>query len=177
MTPSRVKRTCWGVAAITAVLGGLLWVLPPRVHVTPAPPLSLDSSGSVAAVTARPDIAEDIAVANVFAATRTPPNTRFVPPEFAGESANGMMPEPSASSDPAAPPLAADVPQLFGTVIGPDGTKALLHLDPASPAPRLYGPGERDGGYRVLSISPRAVVLRGPGGRVTLRLDPEEDRP
>ena len=42
---------------------------------------------------------------------------------------------------------------------------------------RLYAVGDRDGGYRVVSIAPRSVVLAGPRGRVTLRLDPQEDRP
>ena len=34
-----------------------------------------------------------------------------------------------------------------------------------------------DGGYRVLSIAPRVVVLAGPRGRLTLRMDLEEERP
>ena len=74
-------------------------------------------------------------------------------------------------------PSGDGVPALFGTVVGENGVvMALLHLNPADPGPRLYAVGERDGGYRVVSIAPRVVILNGPQGRVSLRL-PDEERP
>ena len=62
-------------------------------------------------------------------------------------------------------------------MVGVRGTLALLQLDPFAGAPRLYAVGDRDGAYRVIAIAPRSVILAGPRGRVTLRLDQEEERP
>jgi hypothetical protein len=75
------------------------------------------------------------------------------------------------------PDVVVGGPRLLGTVVSPDGPRALLQLNPAIPGSRLYAVGEEDAGYRIVSITPRVVVLRSAGGRVTLRLDPEEDRP
>ena len=78
---------------------------------------------------------------------------------------------------PGMPEMPSGEPVLLGTVVGGRGTQALLQLDPLSGPARLYAVGDRDGGYLVVSIAPRSVVLAGPRGRVTLRLDPQEDRP
>jgi hypothetical protein len=178
MRPSRFRRACWTIALAAAAAGGVTWFLPVPADVAPAPPITFDTSGVVPSPGADPAIAEDIAMANVFAASRTPPPTRFVPPEFSGDSATGAIAEPMPEAAMAGEYEPGDeVPRLYGTVVGPEGPKALLHLDPATTFPRLYTVGDADGGYRVVSIVPRAVVLRGPRGRVTLRLDPEEDRP
>lgn len=77
-----------------------------------------------------------------------------------------------APADPAMPDDEG-MPRLYGTVVGVDGARALLQLSSASGA-RLYAAGERDAGYTVVSVAPREVVLRGPGGRRTLRMAPEE---
>lgn len=179
MRASMVRRICWMVAGTAALAGAALWVLPARVSVPPGAPVIHEGTTMPVPPAVDPAVAEEIALANVFAASRTPPASRYLPPELAGDSAYGTMDDPGATT-PMAPEVAGEgmeVPRLFGTVVGPGGTRALLHLDAGASGPRLYGPGDRDGGYQVVSIAPRAVVLRGPRGRVTLRLDPEEDRP
>ncbi|MGQ0648788.1 MAG: hypothetical protein ACT4P7_14615 [Gemmatimonadaceae bacterium] len=177
MRASVIRRACWAVAAVAVAAGGLLLVVPARVDVAPTAPLVPDSSRTRPAIAGNPAVAEEIAIANVFAASRTPPSSRYMPPELAGESANGVMAEPPPDSAmTATPEVEGDVPRLYGTLVGPDGPKALLHLDPTASGPRLYSQGDSGGGYRVVSIAPRIVVLRGPRGRTTLRLEPEEDR-
>lgn len=178
MAPSVVRRACWMLAAASVAAGAALWVLPAATRVAPAPAIAIDSAVSASPALVNSDVAEQIALGNVFAPSRTPPSTRYVPPEFAGESANGMMAEPGPEPVMAGPMDPVTEPRLLGTVVGPHGPQALLQLDPSSPASaRMYAPGDGDAGYRVLSVTPRVVVLRGPRGRVTLRLDPQEDRP
>lgn len=174
-SPRVVRRLAWGTALLSVALGGVLWVLPPSVHVAPAPPLVLAGMARQPAPAADPAIAEDIVLSNVFARSRSAPTSRFTPPELAGDSANGATGEVPMMPPEGSPVMAAagEVPRLFGTVVGPAGTRALLQLDPSIPDPRLYDVGDGDGGYRVIAIAPRTVVLRGPGGRVTLRLDDE----
>ena len=178
MRARKIRRACWGIAATSVLAGGVLRVIPAGGEVAAAPAVPLEVPAPLPVPAANPLVAEDIVMANVFAASRTPPPARYTPPELAGDSAGGLVAD--APTDPAMLEEYAtegEVPRLFGTVVGPEGTRALLHLDAATSGPRLYAAGEADGGYRVLSITPRQVVLRGPRGRITLRLDPEEDRP
>ena len=79
------------------------------------------------------------------------------------------------SSDPAS--MTGFTPELIGTAISerPGETKALLRLLSTDPTPRLYAVGDRAGGYSVVSIDPRSVVLAGPRGRVVLRLPEDEE--
>lgn len=172
MRPGPVRRAAWALAVVSGLAGAILWVVPPSATVAALAPVPADTTSLPIAVT-DPAIAEDIAVANVFARSRTAPSTRYTPGDVADEANGAMLPE-DASFD------AADVemggPRLLGTVVSPDGPRALLQLDPAS-ASRLYAVGDVDAGYRIMSITPRVVVLRNAGGRVTLRLDPEEVRP
>lgn len=174
MRPSQVRRLAWVVAGTSALGGALLLAMPPSGTVVPLAPLAADTS-SVPASPLNPAIAEDIAVANVFAVSRTAPTLRYAPGEVPGEADPGTM-----SFVEASPEDGADMggPQLLGTVVAPDGPKALLQLDSTIPGARLYAVGEQDAGFTIVSIAPRVVVLRrAGGGRVTLRLDPEEDRP
>ncbi|MCC6316761.1 MAG: hypothetical protein IT361_03635 [Gemmatimonadaceae bacterium] len=168
--PSLLRRASWLLSALGVIVAAVVWWMPPNVSAAPlAPAAAVDSP--VAPVAIDPAIAEEIAVANLFAASRTPPAKRYSPADAQASSADGMV-EPTTIVE-AAP---ADGPRLLGTVVGPAGPMALLQLEPGGTA-RLYAAGEADAGYRIISIAPRVVVLRGPGGRTTLRLDPEEDRP
>jgi hypothetical protein len=133
-------------------------------------PPPLDTISSVAA--------EEIVLANAFSMSRTPPSARYLPPESDEAMAGGAM----MSAGSVEPPvddalLSGDVPRLYGTVVQSDGARALLRLDPDRESPQLYRVGDRGGPFRVVSITPRRVVLNGPQGRVTLTLDPEEVRP
>lgn len=175
----RRLRLAFQVASLTlATAGVVLMVVPPRTSV---PHLSLPSlapgdSATPQASAAADSLAEEIIVANVFAASRTPPNSRYTPPDLASDTVAGMLVDPAAATDSAVM-ASSFAPALFGTMVGGDGARALLQLDPLASAPRLYAVGERAGGYRVVSIAPREVVLAGPGGRVVLRLPEQEERP
>jgi hypothetical protein len=116
-------------------------------------------------------LAVEIVMENVFSSTRSAPLRRYMPPELAGDTSAGMLPDPSVNDSAAL--SAGFMPQLFGTIVGDQGSgasRALLQLDALDPVPRLYKEGERAGGYRVVSIGHREVVLTGPAGRTVLRL-------
>jgi hypothetical protein len=69
------------------------------------------------------------------------------------------------------------MPELIGTMVSekPVDTRALLRLLASDPTPRLYAVGDKAGGYSVVSIDARSVVLSGPRGRVVLRLPENEE--
>lgn len=116
-------------------------------------------------------LTEDIILYNLFSPSRSAPSRRYAAGTAAGVDAN---PEGS----PPSPSLAGGfTPELIGTAVSerPAETRALLRLLPADPAPRLYAVGDRAGGYTVVSIDARAVVLSGPRGRVVLRLPENEE--
>ncbi|MFN8574639.1 MAG: hypothetical protein U0132_21480 [Gemmatimonadaceae bacterium] len=126
------------------------------------------------AALATDSLATEIVLANLFAPNRTPPRHRYAPVDSGAVAAD----EPVADSLTSMGGGGAAIPALYGTVVSGGVDHALLHLNPASPGPRLYAVGDRDGGYRVASIAPRLVVLSGPQGRVVLRLSSKsEERP
>lgn len=170
-----VRRVLWGVATVATMGGVAAMLLPAASHVAPLPP-TVPEVGEAPALLVATAAAEEVVLANIFAEGRTPPPTRYQPPDLTEESADGMMaapPEAMPGMPPDSAALAGEVPRLFGTVVAPSGPRALLQLSLAT-GPRLYGAGDRDGGYTVLAIDPGVVVLRGPGGRRTLRLEPED---
>lgn len=177
-----LDRLLWGAAAVLLISGAAMWLLPvsmpEAVPALPTAPSSDSAAAPGAPGVADPAIAEDIAIASIFLNSRTPPSRRYRPPdaslEAAGGGPGGIM-EPTPMTMPPAMSdslnLAGEIPRLFGTIVDTTGAKALLHLSGSS-GPRLYAAGESDGGYRVISITPRTAVLSGPAGRITLRLDP-----
>ena len=173
----RTMRTVLlATAAVSAALGVAFLLLPPAMGDVSTGSVPTDSVLALPAIAAAdPALAEDIVLANAFSARRTPPTSRYTPQDAATDSSDGAV-AGSMTMAGAGEALAGE-PRLLGTVVGARGAQALLQLDPYAGAPRLYAVGERDGGYRVISIAPRTVVLAGPRGRVTLRLDPEEERP
>lgn len=169
-----LRTACLATAALSAALGVTFLALPPGAGDTPADAMFADSALVLPAIAAGdPALAEDIVLANAFSARRAPPTSRYSPPDAAMDSSGGSVADVAPMPGDAAP----GEPLLLGTVVGARGAQAVLQLDPYAGAPRLYAVGDRDGGYRVISIAPRAVVLAGPRGRVTLRLDPVEERP
>ncbi|MGQ0766877.1 MAG: hypothetical protein ACT4OZ_14610 [Gemmatimonadota bacterium] len=181
-----LDRVLWGAAAALLVSGAAMWLLPASSpEAAPAAPPTQSADSTIFAANPGvpdPSIAEEIAVASIFLHSRTPPSRRYRPPDVSLEPAGGggggggggsimegPMAMPPSMSDSLH--LAGEIPRLFGTIVDSSGAKALLHLSGSS-GPRLYTAGESDGGYRVISITPRAAVLSGPAGRITLRLDP-----
>lgn len=172
----RLRVVCWAVAAISLAVGGLLWLLPPNLRADAIAPAVQNDGASLAKAPTDTVSAMEIALANVFDTSRTPPTRRYLPPEFGVDSAAGML--ESSSPDPGGMPMEnGELPKLYGTVLLASGSKALLHLDASDLGPRLYSVGDRDGGYRIISITPRSVVLAASRGQLTLRLDSEEMRP
>jgi hypothetical protein len=171
------------VTALAVVLVGVLLLVLPSTTSLPAVALPVpavdDSSVGRPAPAVADSLAEEIVLANLFSPTRSPPLRRVMPPELAGDSVNGMLADrndPDSTESAAADTMPA-IPRLYGTMVGLDGARALLHLDASSAGPVLYGVGESAGGYRVLSITPREVTLAGPRGRTVLRLPLKEERP
>lgn len=174
-----IRVSCWSMAVVALCVGALAWVWPVRTDV-PAVAPATGATVTRMATAYNTLAAEEIVLANAFALSRTPPGMRYAPVDQVTDTAAGQAGDPDRM--PAMPMMpgidslsvAGDVPRLYGTVVSPRGTTALLHLTDAGP--RLYAAGDRDGSFRVMSITPGVVVLRGPTGRVTLRLEPEEGR-
>lgn len=241
MTPGGAVVALRMVGLTAALTGAALWLWPARAQVAPRAPVV--PPPAVAAVPpiggaepADASLAARVAWGNPFAASRTPPRSRWLPPDLAlgdatvsdapavepalagGDESDGWgaarphdggwsgasagaeaLPERASLAeagrappvDPVeagrAPPVepaearagdresegrrgAARVPALFGTVIGEDGARALLRLDPAIAGAQLYAEGAEAGGWRVARVEPGRVVLVGRKGRRELRL-------
>ena len=158
------------IAVVAFLLGLGFMVAPTNVDVAPLalPAHNADSIMSPARVQAD-SITEDIILYNLFSPSRTAPSRRYTAQSVAG----GGVPDENVS----APPGSGFSPVLIGTAVSerPGETRALLQLLANDPTPRLYAVGDRAGGYSVVSIDARAVVLNGPRGRVVLRLPENEE--
>lgn len=162
------------VIAMAGFLAGVALLFAP-VN-TEVDPLPLPEPVSVSAIPvdtrANADsLTEDIVLYNLFSPSRTAPSRRYT-----GSSAEDQGQVPDAN-DGAMSPAAGFSPVLIGTAVSerPGETRALLQLIASDPTPRLYAVGDRAGGYSVVSIDARAVVLTGPRGRVVLRLPENEE--
>ena len=162
------------VIAFAAFLAGVAVLFAPMsVEVEPLPlpePASVATMPSGTRANAD-SLTEDIILYNLFSPSRTAPSRRY-----AGSSVEvrGQMPD---ANDAGMSPAAGFSPVLIGTAVSgrPGETRALLQLIASDPTPRLYAVGDRAGGYSVVSIDARAVVLTGPRGRVVLRLPENEE--
>jgi len=159
------RRTLWATGATLGGLAALLLVIPPWVATPAQPPADIampappvDPSTHAVALLSY----EEIARANVFAPERTPPRHRYSPP--------------GARSQPA--PVAGDATtlRLYGLAAGSGGAVALIDADPRIPGAEIYRVGDLVGPYRLESIADTFVVLAGPGGGRTLRLQAPQRR-
>jgi hypothetical protein len=168
-----LRRVLQIVTLVAAMSGLALFVVPVRTSGASAAVDGLSAPVAIPSPAAAGDsVAEEVVVADIFSTTRTPPSHRYTPPEAGGDS-TGVAADEATASGASGP--AAGAPVLLGTLVTPGGAKALLQFDPATSS-RLLAVGERAGGYLVVSIAPREVVLRGSQGRLVLRL-PQEERP
>jgi hypothetical protein len=108
---------------------------------------------------------QEIAGANIFAADRSPPTTRYVPPELAPQQATAV------TNQPVAPRL-----RLYGVATGPTGAVALIDAEPSIPGAEIYRPGDSVRGLTLEEIAETYVVLSGPSGSVTLPLETPRSR-
>ncbi|MEO7964828.1 MAG: hypothetical protein ABIT38_13075 [Gemmatimonadaceae bacterium] len=180
MTRASIRLALWSIAALFTLTGGVFVVLPAPTGGVVEPAISDKRASYSPATLSDSSTAEEIVLANAFSTRRAPPNTRYQPVDDMADSL-GMARSASGTiaMEGSGEAAAGSGPVLYGTVVGVGGapSRALLSLDAATTGPRLYAEGEGEGGYHVVSVTPRAVVLRGASGRITLRLDPEEKRP
>ena len=168
---SRAIDTMRWLTALGLLTGAGFLLAPVNTEVEPLEVGILPDSVPIAATTrtGADSLSEDIILYNLFAVSRTAPSRRYSGSSAAEQDAGSTMsPSPLASSF---------MPELIGTAVSgkPGETRALLRLLASDPAPRLYAVGDRAGGYSVVSIDARAVVLSGPRGRVVLRLPENEE--
>src|ERR1700720_4865574 len=114
----------------------------------------------------------------------------LIPIEFGSVGSHRLLPEsrlPPAEAEPAAPEIgklaketpssanAADSPlrdvRLTGVVIGPDLRVAIFAVTGTNS--RVLSEGETLKGWRLESISPKAVMLSGPAGNIVLKPQPD----
>lgn len=159
------------IAVMAALLGLGFMIAPTSVDVAPLalPALGADTMMTPARVPAD-SITEDIILYNLFSPSRTAPSRRYTTQSVVNP---GGAPDESGTMAPSS----GFSPVLIGTAVSekPGETRALLQLLASDPTPRLYAVGDRAGGFSVVSIDSRAVVLNGPRGRVVLRLPENEE--
>jgi hypothetical protein len=155
-------RVLYAIAIGLALVGLALRIIPSPVSGGSAPPIAVahlaPGAASVAA-SADPTAFQAIVTANIFSQDREPPAERYTPPELQEQAA-----------PPPAQPASGFRMRLFGVVVGPAGTVALIDADPRIPGAEVYRPGDVVGDSRLISVSDSTVVLEGPTGRRVLTL-------
>ena len=171
--PPRAVDLLSGFLTVIAIL---LFVWTVDDSVTPVSPPIATIAPSGVALAVVDTLASAIVARNVFSASRRAPTVRFTPPGAELSAPNVMMGTLSlagADSSSGAVGSAPDTPPRLYGIIAQDGVRrALLLLTASGDSPRLYGVGDRQHGYRVISIAQDRVVLATPTGSRTLRLIP-----
>lgn len=159
-----LARALAATAAVLLLAGVVLRVAPPDLGATsPAERTAAPSAVPPGPAPEPPGVTATIAAGNLFSAARTPPRVRYTPPDLV--PAKG--PAPAARRRPTTPSL-----RLFGTVVGPSGTAALIDADSAVRGAEIYQVGDEVDGRRIVAVSESTVVLEGAAGRTVLRLHP-----
>jgi len=161
----KITRLLYGLAAVL-LLGGLTLRVAPAPAGSPRPaaaPSSRPGDGPPKTLGEVPASEAAIVSTNVFSLSRAAPRVRYVPPDLA-----------PPASEPASSRRTRPVQRLrlFGTVVGPSGTAALIDADPAVRGAEIYQVGDLVDGQRIVAVSESTVVLQGPAGRAVLRLQP-----
>ncbi|MBA3760867.1 MAG: hypothetical protein H0X07_10075, partial [Gemmatimonadales bacterium] len=151
----RITRLLYGLAAVLLLAGLVLRVAPAPTKPArpPVAPSSKPVDGTRKTAAEAPAIGAAIVSANVFSASRSAPRVRYVPPDLAPSS-----PEPVSTQQ--RPPVRRL--RLFGTVVGPSGTAALIDADPAVRGAEIYQVGDVVDDQRIVAVSESTVVLQGP---------------
>ena len=164
------------LSGFLTVIAILLFVWTVDDSVTPVSPRIATVVSSVASPAVVDTLASAIVARNLFSASRRAPIVRFTPPGDELPAPNVMMGTLSlagADSSSGAVGSAPDTPPRLYGIIAQDGVRrALLLLTASGDSPRLYGVGDRQHGYRVVSIAQDRVVLATSTGSRTLRLIP-----
>ncbi len=167
-------RTLDLLSGLLAVIALLLLVWTVDDTVTPVAPRIATVAPNGGAPAPMETMASTIVARNVFSASRRAPTVRFTPPGDELPPPNVMMgtlPFAGGDSTSGADGIAPDTPPRLYGIIAQDGVRrALLLLTASGDSPRLYDVGDRQNGYRVVSIAHDRVVLATSTGSRTLRL-------
>lgn len=165
-------RTSLNVLTVAFVgMAVVFWLKAPTVPGVVIPPAAAmhASAGRGGSPTVSSD-AGALVSSNMFSATRAAPSVRYTPPGAGGVSSNVSSIPDEVVALPAPPP------RVFGTMTGSNGATALIQPDSAGSSSRLYHEGERVGVFRIEKILPSSVIVRGPSGRIELKVEQGEDR-
>ena len=170
---SSIKRILNVLTIGLVVAGVFFWLKEPVIPRVSIPPAL--ESGSLARGAAGPTNssvdANAIVAFNMFSASRAAPTARYTPPGAGGMASDAS--DASMQSEPAAP--SAPPPRVYGTMTGPNGATALIEGDSAGSSSRLYREGDRVGAWRIVKILPSSVVVTGPAGRVSLKVEQRKE--
>ena len=160
----RITRLLYGLVAVLLLIGLALRIAPaPAESGRPsAAPGSPPGDGPRKTLEEVPASEAAIVSSNVFSLSRSAPRVRYVPSDVATPAS-----EPGTSRRMPVQRL-----RLFGTVVGPSGTAALIDADPAVRGAEIYQVGDLVDGQRIVAVSESTVVLQGTAGRAVLRLQP-----
>jgi hypothetical protein len=156
-------RALYTVCAVLLLVGLALRIVPAPAEAIapgarPAPPSAMQQGTSRSS----PGAGSAIVGGNLFSPSRSAPRVRYNPPD--------LVPRVEVRPGRAGP--ARTRLRLFGTVVGPSGTAALIDADPAVRGAEIYQVGESIDGRRIVAVSESTVVLEGAAGRLVLRLQP-----
>jgi hypothetical protein len=157
----RISRALYALSALLLLLGLGLRIVPApaeaRVQATmPSTPHSTPPGTARPAAGAPPGIVEG----NIFSPSRSAPRRRYIPPD--------LVPRGERKSAKAVPTPTRL--RLFGTVVGPSGTAALIDANPAIRGAEIYQVGDTVDRRHIVAVSESTVVLEGSAGRLVLRL-------
>jgi hypothetical protein len=168
----RIELAFQALTFVFVTLAALALLWRPAAPSAEIPPdeLSAHAKPETPLAAVDPTDGQTIVASNIFSASRTAPRERYRP--YGMDAASAPSPAPGYPAETASTSADGEaVPHLYGTIVGPQGTAALLRLDPAVQGAQLYRVGDTGGKYRVTEIAERSVVLTGPRGRIVLRLD------
>lgn len=155
------------VLCIAATLVLLLWPVRPQPRELA---LALPTAAPIPAAIAADSSAERIVATNIFSSSRRAPRTRFVPPGTEQANMSEMMPVGDSDAASGTGSESFSAPRLFGIIVQDGVRRALLQLPGSDSVPRLLAVGERQSGYRVVSIAADRVVLASASGSRTVRM-------
>jgi hypothetical protein len=161
----RTSRALYAVTAVLLLLGLALRIVPAPAggqNLASASPRRLAPGGGAGPTAVEiPGVAAAMVERNLFSPSRSAPPVRYTPPDLA------PAPEEQPPARRGPPPTRL---RLFGTVVGPSGTAALIDADPKVRGVEIYQIGDEVGGRRIVAVSESTVVLDGTAGRLVLRL-------
>lgn len=156
-------RALYTVFAVLLLVGLALRIVPaPAEALTPAARSAPPGATPQGTAGQRPGEESAIVKGNVFSPSRSAPRVRYIPPDLV----------PRAEVRPGKAGPAPTRLRLFGTVVGPSGTAALIDADPAVRGAEIYQVGDTVDGRHIVAVSESTVVLEGAAGRLVLRLQP-----